>query len=576
MDRLQALKQGLSMFMPQPKIKHEQAPPPPHEVTPPPNASLAPYTGVWTTNEVIHLLKRTMFGAKKADVDYFLTKTMDQSVDELLTVPAAPPAPPLKYNSANASALVATNVYVTTPVGSTWTTKPDPANPGSYIPAYDSSTGSEQYTSLQGWWVKLMIEQNRSIVEKMVMFLHNLNPVEWGSLEYAYLGYRYSALLRSYALGNYKAYIKDLTKDGFMMYYLGNYTNYSTAPNENYARELQELFTIGLIADDPGAYTNTDVATAAKVLTGHTFDYNTGLYSFNSSKHSTATKTFSSFYNGQAITSNGAAELDTMLTMIFNKTETAQHIVTKLYRYFVYYKIDPTIQTDVINPLATLLQANNYDLLPVLSMLFRSQHFYDVASQGCIIKSPLDLFIGAIREFNVTIPSAATNLQEHYQTMYWISSNFLAVTGQQPLYPPDVAGWKAYRQEPNFHELWINTNNIQNRDKYLANFINGLTLYTFPFKVDVVAFAQTMSAPSDPDQLVLDFCTYLFRAPVAQSVRDALKTANLLGGQPTNSYWTSAWNTYWATPTPANLTIITGRLKTLLLQLFKMAEYQLM
>ena len=581
MNRAEALKQGLSLFLPQPKKPTGHGfPAIPHQDVIVPQAALDPYLG-WTEDDVIHLLKRAMFGAKKADVAWFLANftNVSDAVDSLLTIPATATPLPLKFSATNNSALVATHPYVTTAVGATWTT------------GYSSDSGTELYVSLMAWMMERMIFQDRTVVEKMVMFLHNLLPTSWNTYSNGYLSYRYTALLRQYALGNYKNLIADMTKDGVMMEYLNNNVNTKTAPNENYARELQELFTIGLTADAPGSYTNlNDVKGAAKVLTGHSYNVGTGNYVYYQSNHDTTSKVFSAFYNGNTIvggqnSTTGPAELGNLLTMIFNKDETAHHIVEKLYRFFVYYKIDATVDANVITPLATALKQNGYNLGPILGTLLKSQHFYDVASRGCFIKTPLDLYIGGIREYGLQFPDPNTNLKDYYDALYRVANDLCGPAGQQPLFPPDVAGWKAYYQSPSFHELWINTSTVQSRDKYLAKFIDGISmsdpispyaaLTGSPFKVDVIAYASTMPNPSDPDALVSDFIKYLFRNPVDPAIQASLKTANLLGGQVSNYYWTNAWNAYIAAPTTANVNIVRPRLQTLLKQLMKMAEYHL-
>src|SRR6478672_11169439 len=146
-----------------------------------------------------------------------------------------------------------------------------------------------------------------------------------------------------------------------MLRYLNGYLNTATAPDENYGRELQELFTIG---KDPvtnlAPYAEDDVKNAAKILTGHRINGNTFSYFFDATRHDSTDKTFSTFYNNTVIKGRtgaaGAQETDDLLNMIFAKNEVSKFIVRKLYRWFVYYVIDETTEANVIEPLATIFR----------------------------------------------------------------------------------------------------------------------------------------------------------------------------------------------------------------------------
>src|SRR5699024_10279576 len=149
--------------------------------------------------------------------------------------------------------------------------------------------------SFKAWWVGLMLNQNRSLHEKMTLFWHNLFATETASIGDARMAYKNNVLLRQYAFGNYKMLTKLVTKDAAMLRYLKGYLNTKNATDENYARELQELFTVG--KDPTQQYTQSDVEAAAKVLTGFRIDTSTVTYYFDPSKHDTTNKQFSSFYN---------------------------------------------------------------------------------------------------------------------------------------------------------------------------------------------------------------------------------------------------------------------------------------
>ena len=185
-----------------------------------------------------------------------------------------------------------------------------------------------------------------------------------------------------------------------MLIYLNGYLNSASAPDENYARELMELFTLG--KGPTVAYTEDDVRTAARILTGWRINPTTYLshlilpnmiQTANSFHLISATQ----ILRGQT-GANGALETDDLINMIFAKDEVSKYICRSLYRWFVYYTMDGAAETNVIEPLAQIFRTNNYEIKPVLSALFKSEHFFDVLNQGCMIKSPVDQVIGCMRE----------------------------------------------------------------------------------------------------------------------------------------------------------------------------------
>ena len=530
-------------------------------------SGLNPYTGTFGTNEVIHLLKRTMFGAAKADVDYFKTKSLSQAVTELLAVSALPPSPPVK-NYANPVSAADPDTSVA--AGTTWVN----------TNTNDGTVNSQRVGSFKSWWMGLMINQNRNILEKMVLFWHNHFATETTDIGRAIWCYQNNAVLRKNALGNFKQFTKEITLDTGMLRYLNGYLNTNTAPDENYARELQELFTVGKGIDNGSPpYSEGDVKAAAKVLTGWTVNTTSNTSFFNATKHDSSNKQFSSFYNNKVITgrsgATGANELDDMLSMIFATNDVAVYICRKLYRWFVYYDVDPTTEANVIVPLAQIFRNNNYEIKPVVETLLKSEHFFDVLNQGCQIKSPLDMNVGLCREFGVVFPTSSDYVNAYFMWDYirTQSSNMQQNIGD----PPDVAGWKSYYQAPQFYEIWINSDTLPKRNQFtdtLAN--NGFTRNGKNIKIDFIAFAKSLPNPGDPNELISDSLLYLFRLPLSQASRNQLKTDILLSGQTQDYYWTDAWVGYTSNPgNTANATIVKNRLRDLYQYLMKLAEYQL-
>ena len=527
-------------------------------------SGINPYTGVWTINEVTHLLKRAMFGAKKADVAYFLTRTMSQSVDELVNPTAPDPAPPVKeYTTSTQPGTPDSNI----PQGSTWVT--DINN--------DGTVQSQRRASYKKWWTGVLLNQDRSIKEKIIMFWINhfgneANDV--GNGNWVYLQHN---RIRQACLGNFKQLVKDMTIDVAMLRYLNGYLNTASAPDENYARELQELFTVG---KGPGSlYTESDVKEAAKVLTGWQVNTTTYQSVFTSSRHSTVNKTFSSFYNNTVITGRtgataGDLELTDLVNMIFAQNEVAKFMVRKFYRWFVYYEIDAATEANVITPLADIFRNSGYNIKPVLTTLFKSEHFFDVLNQSCIIKGPADIVIGAMREYNVAMPIASdwnTNYG-HWNTLY----SFMNTQGLNLHDPPNVAGQPAYYQEPAFHEIWITADSLPKRNQYTDLMTNtGYIRNGFRMQFDFVTYAKTLPNPGNPNDLIDDALKYIHRMTVSPQVKQQMKIQMLLSNQLYDYYWTNAWDAYICNPTTANFNIVNTRLKDLFRYLMNLSEYQL-
>lgn len=531
------------------------------------DSGLNTYTGAWTTAEVAHLLKRTMFGAKKADIDYFKGMSMQQAVDTLLNVYATAPLPPLKnYDD---SSFPSGNPDLTVAAGTTWVN----------TPTDESVVQPKRTGSWKSWWMGLMINQQRTIQEKMVLFWHNHFSTETNEYNHGVLGYRHNAMLREHALGNFKTLVRTVTIDGAMLRYLNGYLNTYTAPDENYGRELQELFTLG--KENHPNYTEDDVYQAARVLTGWRIKWADDTIYFDDTKHDKNSKTFSSFYGGTVVAGRtgataGDAELDDLLTMIFSKqTEVSEFIVGKLYRWFCYYTIDAATQTNVIKPLAQLLRNSNWEIKPVLAALFKSEHFFDPLNQGCLIKSPVDMAVGLMREFNVVFPDSTDYVNAY--NMWEYTRNQASNVQQNIGDPPSVSGWPAYYQLPQYHEMWINTDTLPRRNMFTDQMITtGYTRNSKTIQIDPIAFVKTLSNPADPNVLINESLDILYRVPISDNSKTIIKKQILLSSQEQDYYWSNAWNAMIANPgdMTAYQTVYT-RLQSLFKYFMNLAEYQL-
>jgi hypothetical protein len=263
-----------------------------------------------------------------------------------------------------------------------------------------------------------------------------------------------------------------------------------------------------------------------------------------------------------------------MLDMIFATNECALFICRYIYRFFVYYEIDATTEANVIAPLATLLRSNNYEIKPVLKALFTSEHFFDPLNKGCLIKSPVDFFVGNCREFEMTFPADTDYVNAYYM---WDYLRTLAANISQNLGdPPNVAGWPAYYEAPQYHELWINTDTFPKRNQFTDTMIaNGYTRNSKNLVIDPIAYTMKLSNPADPNILISDALMQLYVVDVSVDVITFLKSI-LLSAQLADHYWTDAWNAYKTTPTDAALKkIVVTRLSSLYKYLMDLAEYQL-
>ncbi|HEX4957459.1 MAG TPA: DUF1800 domain-containing protein [Lacibacter sp.] len=526
------------------------------------------YTGPWSKKEVVHLLKRTMFGAKPADVDYFMTKTMSETVDELLNPTALLPNPPVKEYDGVTGATVPDNDVA---AGTTWINSL----------STDGTIQSRRRTSLKKWWIGCQLNQDRSIREKMTLFWHNHFATETADVGNGNMLYNHVNLLRGKALGNFKQLVRDITIDAAMLIYLNGRFNTASAPDENYARELQELFTLG--KENNPNYTEADVKAAARALTGWRVYNNILPYPsyFTLSRHDQTRKDFSTFYNNAFIPARNVAnagdlDLDDLLNIIFAKqTEVSRFIVKKLYRFFIYSEIDAAAEANVIEPLAFIFRTNNWEIKPVLSALFKSEHFYDTVNEGAQIKSPLDHIIAVCREWNMIFPNSVTEYADAYGMWNYILT--AAANANQNLGdPPNVAGWPAYYQTPQYYELWVNTDTLPKRNQFTDIMIgNGYTRNGKKIWIDAVEFTKTLPNPSDPNQLITDVLEIIFQMELSQATRNQLKKDFLLSGQDQDYYWTNAWNAYIFNPVTTNYNIVNTRLRGLYKYFMNLAEYQL-
>lgn len=526
---------------------------------PPVLVGLEPYTGTWGVAQAAHLLRRTTFGAKYPDVKRMSNMTMEQCVSEILTPFSAPFGEPVNdYNDGD-------------------TTDPTVPFGESIINAeWDDTIEGTRIWSFKNWWLRKMINQDTTIGEKLLLFWHNHIPVQFFDVFWVTWNYNYLKTLRDYSFGNFKSMVRAITIETAMLMYLNGQQNHKDEPDENYARELQELFCIG---KGPNAkFNEEDVQAMARVLTGWRYNWNNEEVEFARWAHDTNDKQLSAFYNNAVITGRtgdaGAEELDDLMDVIFDNNEVALFLCRKLYRFFVYHDIDATTEREVIEPLADIFRENNYEIMPVLDKLFRSQHFFDALNQGAMLKSGVDFQVSMYREFNVELPPASA-LYDRYQitgTMMYYLELFQQSIGD----PPNVSGWAAYYQIPQFDKHWITTDTLPKRiqvaDYMLAV---GIESDNYAFPLDVISVTKQFDNPDDPRELIDKVTEWLFGIEISAGVKLVLRSI-LLSGQLQDYYWSNAWNEYIQNPNdPMAEETVRTRLQGMYYYLIHLEEFQL-
>ncbi len=475
------------------------------------------------------------------------------------------PEPPLNPNFTE-------DPYV--PIGQTWVDSPtDPAVNG--LQGYRSQ-------SIRAWTVDVLRSEGISIHEKMTLFWHNHYVT--ADVNDPRFVYRYISLLRQNALGNFRELTKLVTVDPAMLRFLNGNENTANSPNENYARELLELFTIGkgpaVGTGDYTNYTEDDVVEMAKVLSGwravgyNTTDPNVQIQAlFSNNRHNQTTKQLSFRFDNVQIPNMGATEHEHLTDIIFSKDECARFLCRKLYRWFVYYIIDEQVENDVILPMAQILLDNDYNVRPALEALLRSEHFFDILNVGPMIKNPVDFVLDVLKIFEVDMP--ANNINQLYRVHWQI---FRATfTAMQMTYfdPPSVAGWKAYYQEPTFYRIWISSVTLAARQAYTDRMVTqGIAGGGFIAKVDVLKFIATIDDPFDPNHVIGEFVKILFPQPITQFQHDYLKQV-LLPGLP-EYVWGEEYANYLNNPGDPTLSDpVETKLKNLLVAMIGMPEFHL-
>ena len=394
-----------------------------------------------------HLLRRTGIGVSAKRMNEIVGRPADEVVDEIVDAAIAldAPAPPAWANAF-------------------------PPPEGSADEVFDQyfqnnvDWGFEYTTS---WMQRLAAGGLR---EKLAMFWHNHFVTEIDVYFFAPMAYRYASLMRQHALGNFEDFVHAVGLDPAMLVYLDGRSNIREEPNENYARELLELFTMGHF-DQDGAenYTQEDIVELSRALTGWYVDYSDFSTNFGIWRHDAARKTF--------LGKEDWYTYDKSISHIFEARapQIAQFISRKLYHFFVQDADDPSI-TD---PMAALFEQEGFEIAPALRRLLKSKRFFDSAIFGVKLKGPLELVLGMMHE-----SGRDDFTYDSYWNVLWRANDL----GQRLLQPPNVAGWPGYRN-------WITTSTLPSRWEILASAVENELLGHI---VSFVPAAAEMGDAEDP------------------------------------------------------------------------------
>ncbi len=588
---------------------------------------LAEYSGTLGIKRAAHLLRRATFGATKEQIDTFAGYTPQTAITALYGQSSLP-APPLPIDPKT---------------GQEWVTNG----------TTDANSGDDK---LQGYFKRWFIAQMLSVDvapaqslpyaarERIVFFLHSHFTAIQEKIDDSRALYFQNQLFRFFALDrlnadvdvNFKTLTKKISVDNAMLILLDGILNVKGSPNENYGRELIELYSLGRGLEgylptssgpgDYGLYTELDVQSAARVLSGWDFDDtfsnidpDTNLprgrvkgSATNASSHDNKEKGFSARFgeekkiqpdlallNGDNATEESAYdEIDQLVELIYAQPETKLNICRKIYRFFVFgaHKQDTlkTLDDTIIAEMANTFVANGYKLQPVIENLLRSQHFYEAGAGfgddnfGAIIKSPLDLVVGTMRFFNLTVPSMSADPAAYYEYL----GNVIGQMDKQGMnfYKPfDVSGYDAYNQYPIYHRSWITVNYLTRRYDFIRKIMNPSDT-TLLVKVPVLSFITsttfTNATIADARSLVIELAKYIL--PVTDSLtfdpnaddnsgltaerlnyflKTFLGTFYPAGTEEAN--WTSNWNSQ------TNMDTVRGQLESLFNAMMQSPEYQL-
>lgn len=294
------------------------------------------------------------------------------------------------------------------------------------------ATGKQKLAELNYAWINRLINPKELLREKMTLFWANHFVCRDNNVVYAQ---KFNNTLRTHALGDFKTFVKEISKETAMLRYLNGKQNRKNRPNENFARELMELFTLG-----EGQYSENDIKESARAFTGYNHDFE-GNFSFRARQHDKGLKTF--------FGKTGNFSGDDIIDIILEDKQCALYISTKIYRYFV----NPNPNKKHIDAMADVFY-KDYNMERLMRFVLLSDWFYDTENVGSKIKSPIEYLVGIQK----TVPVDFHQEKDLFKIQ--------RILGQTLLNPPNVAGWKGDKG-------WIDANTIMVRLKLPSVLLNN-------------------------------------------------------------------------------------------------------
>ncbi len=385
--------------------------------------ALQPYGGQLDERLAAHLLRRAGFGGTPDDVSRYATLSVNDAVESLVRFPSTGSIrPPDEIYGIGA---------------------PQPMSAMSEQPPMKRAKivrreARQALLALQLWWLNRMLSSQAPLQEKMTLYLHGHFTSHY-TLRFPQITYNQNALFRAYALGNLRELTRQVSKDPAMLIYLNGAQNVAAHPNENYARELMELFTLGV-----DHYTENDVRESARAWTGWRVNHRLAQATFDPQLHDNGVKTFL----GQTGNFTG----DDIVNIIFAQPACARFFAASLLSWFVYNNPE----SELVDGVAALLRKHDFELAPVVSTILRSNVFYSTRAYRALVKSPVEFAVGTYKVLGLP------QVDE-------IALPALHEMGQELFNPPNVAGWPGGQN-------WLTSGTMIARQNFLTQLLNSQTL----------------------------------------------------------------------------------------------------
>jgi uncharacterized protein (DUF1800 family) len=367
-----------------------------------------------------HLLSRTGFGVTEAEVQAFSGLAREAAVDRLLDGVRREPVTPAPRAMLAAPTPFTAIRAMTTEERMAW-----------------NRVNLEEGLALREWWLREMLATDSPLTERLTLFWHGHFATSQQKVRQAQLLYRQNLLLREHALGGFTKLVKGIARDPAMLVYLDNAQSTRQAPNENFAREVMELFTLG-----EGRYGEGDVKEAARAFTGWSIDRDTCDYRYRPFAHDGGVKT--------VFGKTGRLTGDDVLDLILARPEVAAFIAGKMWREFV----SPTPDERELAAAAQAFREAKLEVKPLVRALLLTDTFWAPSNRGSLIRSPVELVVGTMRTFDLRPPSLRPAV---------LATSLL---GQNPFSPPNVKGWPG-------GEAWINSTTLLGRKQFVDRVFRG-------------------------------------------------------------------------------------------------------